>query len=280
MCVQHLLSGTVHDFGGSSFYCHEEQPTRWVEHTHPQIQVALLLSDASAQASWHSATGRQHQRQVDAGQVCIIPDCQSHAFTWQHKAELMLFYFHPAFLAQAAQERVSPDTIELVEQYGIEDVALQHLCAAFRAAFQPESDLRRLYVDALMQGLAVYLLDRYSTARLQQLAPQVGLSRHQLKQIVEYIETHLHQNIRLAELADEVELSQWYFCRLFKQSIGVSPYRYVLEQRIERAKTLLSQYYRDISEIALQCGFSNQSHFTLNFRKVTGMTPKVYQKQC
>ncbi|MGH8000244.1 MAG: helix-turn-helix domain-containing protein, partial [Brasilonema sp.] len=70
----------------------------------------------------------------------------------------------------------------------------------------------------------------------------------------------------------------YYFCQLFKQSLGITPYQYVLQLRVERAKQLLKNQKITICDVALACGFANQSHFTKHFRKLTGMTPKAYWK--
>ncbi|WP_256478965.1 helix-turn-helix transcriptional regulator [Chroococcidiopsis sp. CCMEE 29] len=83
--------------------------------------------------------------------------------------------------------------------------------------------------------------------------------------------------MKLAHLAKLVGMSQYYFCHLFKRSMGVTPYQYVLQQRIERSKQLLKQNELSIAEIALMCGFKNQSHLTTFFRKLTGITPKVFR---
>lgn len=121
-----------------------------------------------------------------------------------------------------------------------------------------------------------------SAPQLPQLDRKVstsGLPAYKLQQVIEYIHQHLHQEIQLADLADVAKMSQFYFCRLFKQSIGTSPYQYLIQQRVERAKHLLQYEEMTISEIALECGFSNQSHFTNRFQQVTGVTPKVYRNQ-
>jgi AraC family transcriptional regulator len=72
-------------------------------------------------------------------------------------------------------------------------------------------------------------------------------------------------------------MSQFHFSYLFKQSIGTSPYQYLLQQRIERAKKLLKESDRPIIDIALECGFNSHSHLTKTFRQLTGITPKVYR---
>lgn len=103
------------------------------------------------------------------------------------------------------------------------------------------------------------------------------LPKHKLDLITAYIQDHLDQELKLVDLAAVVGISQYYFSRLFKQSTGLAPYQYVVQQRVERAKQLLRQQNLTIADIALLCGFANQSHFTKLFRQVTGLTPKQYQ---
>ena len=107
-----------------------------------------------------------------------------------------------------------------------------------------------------------------------------GLSAEQLRLTLAYIQSRLDQPIRLAEIAVELGISQSYFCRLFRQSMRVPPYQYVLQQRVERAKRMLrTDQDMAIADIALACGFSNQSNLTRHFRQVTGTTPKLYRKR-
>ena len=86
-------------------------------------------------------------------------------------------------------------------------------------------------------------------------------------------------------MAQNIGMSRYYFATQFKQAMGVSPHKYVTQQRIERAKQLLGQskrypnrIERSLSQIALECGFSNQSHFNNVFRQYVGATPKKYQE--
>jgi AraC family transcriptional regulator len=100
-----------------------------------------------------------------------------------------------------------------------------------------------------------------------------------LKQLLDYIHANLAQDIKLTNLAQIVGMSQYYFCQLFKQSMGIAPYQYVIQLRVERAKQLLKCREMAISDVALACGFANQSHFTKHFRKLTGITPKAYRER-
>ena len=69
-----------------------------------------------------------------------------------------------------------------------------------------------------------------------------------------------------------------YFCRFFHKEIGCSPYQYIIQQRVEKAKYLLKRRELSISEIAQQCGFNSHSQLDRHFRKLMGVTPKEYQK--
>lgn len=96
-------------------------------------------------------------------------------------------------------------------------------------------------------------------------------------QVLEYINEHLSQDIKLADLAAILGMSQFHFSHLFKQSLGTAPYQYLLQQRVERAKQLLKQSDALVVDIALQCGFNSHSHLSKQFRQVVGMTPTAYR---
>lgn len=105
-----------------------------------------------------------------------------------------------------------------------------------------------------------------------------GLSRHQLKQVTDYIEHHLDQDLTLSELATIAQISPSYFSALFKQSIGLAPHQFVIQRRIERAKQLLRQGKASIADIAHDLGFTHQSHLSRHFKRLVGVTPKAFLK--
>ena len=101
-----------------------------------------------------------------------------------------------------------------------------------------------------------------------------SLTHTQLQQAVDYINTHLDRDLSLVQIAGVIHLSPTYFASLFKRATGISPHQYVIRQRVERAKLLLSQTDLMIADIAVQVGFSSQSHLTQQFKRLTSMTPK------
>ena len=103
-----------------------------------------------------------------------------------------------------------------------------------------------------------------------------GLPSYKLNRAIAYIETHLSENISLVDIANAIGMSQYYFGRLFRQTTGRSPYQFVIECRVERAKQLLLESSMSITEIALEVGFCSQSHLTQTFKRILGITPKQF----
>jgi AraC family transcriptional regulator len=135
----------------------------------------------------------------------------------------------------------------------------------------------RLYVESLANVLAVHLLRQYAAAKPRLTIDEGGLPERQVLQVLEYINEHLDQDIKLADLAALLGMSQFHFSHLFKQAIGTAPYQYLLQQQVERAKQLLQQTDQSIMEIAFLCGFNSHSHLSKQFRQLTGMTPTAYR---
>ena len=90
---------------------------------------------------------------------------------------------------------------------------------------------------------------------------------------------HLAKDLGLEDLAAVVDLSPQHFARAVCQSTGLPPHRWLTNQRIERARDLLATGNLPIAEIALDCGFADQSHLTTAFRKATGVTPGAYRRE-
>ena len=127
--------------------------------------------------------------------------------------------------------------------------------------------------------LAEVLLGDYSTAPERTRGiPTGGLTRNNAKRVLEYAEANLERGLTLHELAEVAQLSTHHFVRMFKKTLGVTPYQYLLERRVERAKDLLRGKRASLAEVALSSGFGSQSHFTSAFHRVVGATPAEFQR--
>lgn len=105
-----------------------------------------------------------------------------------------------------------------------------------------------------------------------------GLAAWQQKKVSEYVEEHLNADISLNTLAGIAELSPYHFARAFKQSFGAPPHRYVTDRRMVRAKSLLENPARTVTEVGIEVGFVETSSFTATFHRTTGMTPTDYRR--
>lgn len=109
------------------------------------------------------------------------------------------------------------------------------------------------------------------------VASRSGLPPRAFRRVREYILAHLEDDVSNRILAEFVGLSSWYFARAFKQTAGVSPHRFVLQNRVERVKHLLVETELPLAQIALAAGFGDQSHCTRWFRKLVGITPSRFR---
>ena len=135
-----------------------------------------------------------------------------------------------------------------------------------------------LYAESLTNRLTLYLLRHYSSGRVIGELPSSRLTPVQLGMIDEYIHAHLDQKITLADLAACLHLSVPHFERMFRVTTHVPPYRYVLELRLEQARVLLERTRLPVAEVAVQCGFSSQSHFTAHFSRHVGVSPARFAR--
>jgi AraC family transcriptional regulator len=183
------------------------------------------------------------------------------------------------FIQSVATEAIglNPDRLELLPEFRTRDRQIEAIGMMLLTELKQENLGGRLYVESLANVLALHLLRQYSAVQPRLLIHEGRLSERQLLQVLEYINEHLDRNIKLADLARLLGISQFHFSHLFKQSVGIAPYQYLLQQRVERAKQLLKQTDRSIMEVAFLCGFNSHSHLSKQFRQLTGMTPTAYR---
>jgi len=246
------------------------------ESKNPFLKIAIPFGQASIHASWQTATGSQKQQHIKTGHVSIMPAEMPYETNWQCGSEIIILCLKPQLLTTLAEELVIGDRLEIVEQWTAHDSLIRQLGLALRTELQRGSPLP-LYVDACATVLATHLLRQYSTAKQQSLRPSEYLTSHQVSQVTSYIEENLESELSLAKLAQVANMNLYRFARAFKQTIGVPPHQYVLKQRVERAKFLLTNTNLSLQEISHQLGFSNQSHFTTVFRREVGVTPKTFR---
>jgi AraC family transcriptional regulator len=241
------------------------------------ILAVGLNSDVIQTECWFD--GSRQQAQIGGGNnIAIIPAMVPHRVNWDRETSFSMLSLEPDRLTKIAYESVTTESVELVPHYAMQDTFIDHIGKSLTAELIENRFGSQLLVDSLTIALSIHLLRHYSDWHKPLRDYQGGIPKRKMQRAIAYIHDHLAENLTIAAIADELEMSQYYFSRLFKQAIGVSPYRYVMEQRIEAAKHLLKKTPLPISAISERVGFANQNQLTIQFRNLTGTTPSNYRK--
>jgi AraC family transcriptional regulator len=232
-------------------------------------------------AEGRSQTVSYREKDYTSGCIEIYPvdlPIAFHSHPTVRAMESINCYLDPTFVAQIAHESVNPDRIELLLTLKTVDLLVHQIGLALKASLEEDGGGSRFYADSLATALSAHLLRYYSTRKYQFREHEDGLSKQKLRQAIEYIQAHLGESLSLNNIANELGMSQYYFCHLFKRSTGISPHQFLIQQRVERAKHLLKHSEQTITAIAMDCGFANQSHFAKYFRQCTGMNPSEFRR--
>jgi AraC family transcriptional regulator len=260
-------------WGSIYFELHQQPKFETIEHQHTMHVIAYGVSGSSSGERW--LDGKLVREMRSQGDIAIIPKGISHRCNWNTSAQFMILAIEPALLFQVGQDWVNPDRIELTPHFMTKkDALIQGIFCVLREEMEFSKMGGYLLIDSLKMTLEIHLLRNYCTTQPKLSSCGDGLSFLKLQQVREYINEHLHQDIKLIDLAAIAQMSPYHFLRLFKQSMGVTPHKYILQCRIEKAKCLLQHGELSIAGVAASVGFCDQSHFTRYFKRIVGMTPK------
>jgi AraC family transcriptional regulator len=260
---------------GLAFTHYRHPPHKTVAHCLLQHSLVITEPSSCIQIERHLDGKLQHYAH-GSGRIDIIPAFLERWTNWKQDVEFSVIAICPTLLHQAAQDLMQ-SKIELIPHLSIDDPVIKQLALALKIEIQTGCLSGRLYGELLGSAIAARLIQNYTLGKPE--FKSSGLSRSQLVRVIDYIKANLTQDISISDLAALTGMSKSHFSRSFKQSVGTAPYQYLIQQRVERAKQLLKQQTSSISNVALECGFANQTHLTKVFRQTTGMTPRTYQKQ-
>lgn len=238
--------------------------------------LIILHSGGPTRLQAFAATKRSHQTS-GPGQLYITPRGEPSSFSWTDPCDVIHVYVPRHQLARSALETldIDPVRVELIPLLGERDPLLEQLCRALHAELRAIHPLGRLYVESLTESLKLHLLRHYRGTPIRPPPVRGGLRPTVLRQVVQYVDAHLHRDLSLGELAGIAALSQFHFARLFRQSMGISLHRYVRERRLEEAGRLLRDTTLTLAAVAELTGFADQSHFSREFKRRYGVAPGV-----
>jgi len=137
-------------------------------------------------------------------------------------------------------------------------------------------DFPLAYAESLASMLVVELF-RANDKKPMFAPPTANVGSARFRLVLDFVEEHLDRDIGLIELASLVGLSVTHFSHAFKAAYGVAPYRYIMQRRLKRAKTLLRTTNDTVAAVAGRVGFSSQSRFSGAFASLTGEAPSAYR---
>jgi AraC family transcriptional regulator len=243
------------------------------------IKAGLVINIGQHYQAERWIDGRFRQDHIQQGDFTIFPAGTPYRVVWDRPVELMMIGFDSWLIQQKVGElddRCCNDyNLETLPRHKLNDPLIHQIALALKTEIHDHESIDRLYTESLIDTLLVHLLRRCTTQPDTMTAQ--GLANTKLREVLDYIHENISDNLSLAELAAIAQMGSHHFANLFKRSTGLSPYQYVIQQRLAKAQDLLKTTDQSIVEIAIESGFANQSHLTTVFQKNLFITPKKYR---
>jgi AraC family transcriptional regulator len=158
------------------------------------------------------------------------------------------------------------------------DLAVERLGRALLDADQVGGSFGQLYADSVSVAIVARLLASAGKASDQERPRVAELARWRLKRAIDYVDAHLDEPVRLADVAAAAGLTRMHFAAQFRAATQQSPHEFLLRRRIERAQEMLAETTMSVVDIALSVGFQTQAHFTSVFKRFAGRPPQTWRR--
>ncbi|MFA1625504.1 helix-turn-helix domain-containing protein [Rhizobium mongolense] len=192
--------------------------------------------------------------------------------------DFLLLEISPASLIRIAEGAELPGVTSLAAETASKDIVLANLCRALIPALEKPEEASALFVDQMATAIGTYLVQRYGGRPIAASNRSRSLSRSHEHLAKSLLLENLDGNISISEVAKVCNLSRGYFIRAFRETTGMTPYQWLLSERVNRARELLRASNAPLAEVAIACGFADQSHFTRVFSSIAGLTPGNWRR--
>ena len=243
--------------------------------TAPGYRVCLILN-GPVSVTWKTG-GRSDCHRLGQHDLSMASYGDFRTLSWDAPFELMHLDISPKVMAELSEERGDAKPVELISHRGIRDSNIAHIMQMLRKESEASHCYGSIFGEQLCFALAGYLFERYCVAQPKKTASASRLPGRVLNSVLGHVEERISESITLEDLANHVKMSRFYFARLFRNSLGQSPGQYILDRRMDRAKSLLTSAHVNVKDVARLCGFPSQSHFATAFRLRNGVTPTQYR---
>ena len=255
-------------------------------HHHPELEIGLISSgrgDYIIEGTMHNASD---------GDIFLVRPNEQHCIPTIYTPELASFNFHITsyYIWNVVSEYVEPSKLRFLvggtqhgqppfpRKIGDPDNIVRKivsLCGSDEDAHRNRFEIRFLTLRLIVR--AAELIEDAPSADTEPELDSVLAHQGDIQNAISFINDNLTEPITLDDISRSAGLSRSHLSVIFRTITGISPYEYLLLQRIERSVALLRSGDKTILEVAQSCGFRNLANFNKSFKKVTGMTPSAYR---
>jgi AraC family transcriptional regulator len=240
-------------------------------------RVAAVLS--TTEVAW-TARGTRHRAQWRPGTSIFLRErYQLDDLDSTERTDSIVVALEDGKVSELQHDDLCSSRVDFLEHVITTDDQLVGIVNAMAAEARAGSPAGDLFSQAISVALLAHVYDRYDRSRAARRL-EGRLSRRQVETVSRYVKGHIECALSIVELAGLLQLSPAYFCTAFSKTLGVTPHRFVLNERIAIARQRLQQTSAPpIAGLACALGFANQPHFSVVFRKLVGCSPSEFRRR-
>lgn len=227
----------------------------------------------------HWRDERKHTYRFRSGDIVFTPVGVPVHYAHSDPVDALYIELSPETVEKiAAESGLDPHHLSLVDNFGTRDAILAHLGRTLLSEMQSPGLGNQLMFDTLISQVVIHLLRHYRRTPMASVPVETEnaeVLQARLLPVIQYVQAHYSEDLSLKQLADILYLTPSHFSRLFKQAFNISPYQFVIQQRVNAARDLLNDPSVTIAEVAAEVGFSDHSHLTRHYKRLMGKNPRT-----
>jgi AraC-like DNA-binding protein len=241
--------------------------------------VALYLRDSPNREYWEDGR-RASVCDLRVGESCLHDLKRAPTALFDKPYHSLAFYLPRAALDAIADDANAPRIRDLSYEPGVSvnDVTISGLGSLLLPALSHPDQANPLFVDHVLLAVGAHIAQTYGGMRPVSRPVRGGLAPWQERRAREFLRASIKRGVALKEVARECGVSVGHFSHAFRRTLGVAPHKWLIEQRVVLSKEKLRDDQLSLTDVAAECGFSDQSHLTRVFRQTFGVTPGAWRR--
>ncbi len=212
------------------------------------------------------------------GGVSVLNLQERPAVAFRNPFDTLVLHVTQADLNEVAYEHRMPRAEPLVWPFGHFDPVVYNLGQTLVASLAQPSSASKIFVNHVLHALNSHFVCSYGGVRVSSPRSRGGLSAQQIRRATNFLEEHLDGNIDLQQVAEVCDLSVSHFARAFKQTFRRPPFKWLIDRRVDKAKQLMMTSRLPLADIAIRCGFADQSALNRSFKRIFGVPPGTWRR--